>query len=568
MRIIVASLIVLMAAPFAEAQVSVIDCSGGCSSDTYGFSDEPIPEGGSTREVGVILKTGGRSRLGRSDGVSCAGEEYFSAKGQALVTEQDSCTVTSTNRCQVEMPDIAATSGIFNQNRADIDLGEAGLVGVSAGILQSFQGNVGVREINGTCTVSGDNCGVDADCTGGGVCRSTCFSDPGTQCASDADCTNADCITAIDWDALGRCSDNAGDGSEICSRGGNECPAGESCLDGFVVSNSEESCVCCQSTGGQGCSLFGWVEYPALVCPNPSPRPVRRDGPDWIFQGGRSTEWVHDIITVNGQQEGVCMTNRQRSCGARGSFWAGSDEGKCQSGTDSCQGNDPFNPADPAQASECDDVAFGGLAGDFCDFREQGYRIPPAHLLPDNRPDPIKCPSNIRFMTGFPDRDCRIPVDIPEGDPQPGCRLNNFGIGGRPDTDCNGIDDSTEGRCHPDGVASCSQDSDCVSGICISDGDLCPFLEETSSFLDSNADGRGDQCQCGDVNGDGAISGPDIGGMALCANGAAFCDGTLSDTEGDNVVTANDIGGVVSVVNGNAQTTDLICVRDIDGSQP
>jgi hypothetical protein len=570
-RIIMASLVLLLAAPTAQAQTA-IDCSGGCTTTTYGFSDEPVPEGGSTRTPGIVNKTQGPSRLGRTDGVSCAGEEYFTAYGQALITEQDSCAVDSSTRCQVEIS-TGSGSGIFNQNRADIPFG-ADFLGVAAGIFQTFDGNVGARELNGTCTVSGADCGIDSDCTGGGgdVCRSTCFSSPATACASDADCPSADCVTAIDWDFYGTCT---GSGA-LCDRAGTlPCGAGENCLDGWLVSNSAaangdigDSCVCCQSVSGTLCSLFGWVEYPDLVCPNPTTNPLRRDAPDFIFEGGAGTNWAHERITVVGQQEGVCLGNRQRSCGTRGDVWAGSDEGKCLNGTNSCQGGDPFDPADPAVASVCDDVAFGGTAGDVCDFSENGYRVPEADLLPDTRQDPVACAENIRILFGFPNQDCKVPVDIPEGDSQPGCRLINFGVGGRFDLNCNGLDDAAEGRCHPDGGTACAIDADCPSGICIADGDLCPFLEETASFLDTNNDGRGDECQCGDVNGDGAISGPDIGGMALCANGATFCDGTISDTEGDNVVTANDIGGVVAVVNGNAQTTDLICVRDIDGSQP
>ena len=596
-RIFMVGILALALAPWANAQESLIDCSGGCSTIIYGLSDEPVPPGGSTREPGVILKSGGRSRLGRTDN-SCAGEEYFSAKGQVVVTEQDNCTVSSTNRCQVEMQDVPESSGIFNQNRADIPFG-TDFIGVSAGIFQTFQGNVGVREINGTCVNDGNvDCGLDADCPSGTGCMSSCFS-TGELCASDADCANADCITAIDWDFYGRCTDNAGDGTELCSRDGMlTCPEGESCLDGFTVANSVESCVCCNSISGTLCGLFGWVEYPGLVCPNPSPNPLRRDVPDWIFEGGRMSRWTNENILVEGQQEGVCLVNRQRSCGVKGDFWAGSENDKCAFMTCTLDDNelcdsdadcpsgagcalscpDPFSDSNPALASGCDDEAFGGMAGDSCDFREQGYRVPEADLLPDARQNPAVCPENIRFMTGLPDRDCQVPADIPEGDPQPGCRLNNFGIGGRPDFNCNQIDDTLEGRCQPDGSALCDSDADCDGspGSCILNGDLCPFLEETRPFLDSDGDGRGNQCQCGDTiagddTTDGFITAIDIGGMAQCANGqlpGPRCDPTLTDSNGDNTQTAIDISAVAQVVNGVLATRDLSCVRDIDGSTP
>ena len=150
----------------------------------------------------------------------------------------------------------------------------------------------------------------------------------------------------------------------------------------------------------------------------------------------------------------------------------------------------------------------------------------------------------------------------------------NIGVAPLPDLACNGIDDTTEGRCTPadfgicDEVAKCppcSVDAECASGSCINNGDLCPLLNEVNVFLDSNSDGIGNDCTCGDQNGDGAISSVDIGGTALCANAAApleDCDATIVDATGDNATTAEDIAGVVSVVNGAITTSDLRCVRN------
>ena len=108
-------------------------------------------------------------------------------------------------------------------------------------------------------------------------------------------------------------------------------------------------------------------------------------------------------------------------------------------------------------------------------------------------------------------------------------------------------------------------DADCPSGACINNGDLCPSLNEINQLLDTNDDGVGDECQCGDQSGDGAISSPDIGGTALCANAALpfeDCDTTLVDATGDNATTAEDIAGVVSVVNGVIAPEALRCVRN------
>jgi len=111
----------------------------------------------------------------------------------------------------------------------------------------------------------------------------------------------------------------------------------------------------------------------------------------------------------------------------------------------------------------------------------------------------------------------------------------------------------------------CAQDSDCASGNCTNNGDLCPALGEANWFLDSNNGDIGDECQCGDGTGDGAISSTDIAAVALCANGAGApgaCDPSLIDATGDNATTAEDIGGIVSVVNGVLTSSDLDCIRN------
>ena len=82
---------------------------------------------------------------------------------------------------------------------------------------------------------------------------------------------------------------------------------------------------------------------------------------------------------------------------------------------------------------------------------------------------------------------------------------------------------------------------------------------EFNPYDDANDDTRGDDCQCGDVNGDGAVTGIDIGGTARCANGIDVCDASLIDADGDGATTAQDIGGVVTAVNGIVTTLDLRC---------
>ena len=136
----------------------------------------------------------------------------------------------------------------------------------------------------------------------------------------------------------------------------------------------------------------------------------------------------------------------------------------------------------------------------------------------------------------------------------------------RPDYDCNGVDDTTQGHCSPDGLTKCESSADCPNNHpCLFGGDAGPYYAEDRPFSGSNSDGRGDACQCGDLNGDGAIKNIDIPGAALCANSALpneQCDETLHDTNGDLAITAFEIGALVAVINGQVPTTEMLCARD------
>ena len=92
----------------------------------------------------------------------------------------------------------------------------------------------------------------------------------------------------------------------------------------------------------------------------------------------------------------------------------------------------------------------------------------------------------------------------------------------------------------------------------LDESDNCPATKNALQ-TDSNGDGVGDLCQCGDVNGDGAISALDIGGTALCANEALNCDNSIVDANGDGSTTDLDVGGVVAAVKGEISTTALMC---------
>lgn len=559
------TLALIFGASTAEAQF--IDCAGGCTTVQYGLGNDSR-EGPYDNSVGL-----GHSR---PDGIACGPRTFFRFQGRIKITDQDSCVVSSTNRCMVEIPQADNDSGTFNVNRSVFDLGPLGLFAGNGAIFDSFGGNIGFRELNGNCTETADECALDSDCSGGtDVCRSTCFSDPETVCAGHGDCPNADCVTKIEFDGIGTCTDD----TTVCSVDA-DCPGENICESGLEFTRSDASCICCQSTSGVFCPGIGWPEYPGLLCPAPANPWFVREAADLIFDGGRGTKFAHGFVTPPGQQEGLCAQNDQRPCGVRGDFWAGAANGKCIGGAATCP--DPLigDPTQGAEASVCDDVAFGGIAGDVCDFSERGYRSASANFNPDRTPSPIHCQSTQQWWVGTPNELCTLPVDIPDGDPGFGCVLSNFGIAAQPDLNCNDIDDTLEGRCMPEGGVTCSDlalcppcsaDDQCASGVCVSDGDLCPFIGEDFFFKDSNNDNIGDDCQCGDGNGDGAITGLDIAAMALCANGVSppeVCDDTKVDTTGDQAITAVDIGGVVAAVNGEISTSDLLCIRNIDSTNP
>lgn len=556
----------LLLAPLAQAQY--IDCSGGCSETLYGLGNDP--------QEGPHLRSTLFSRADPGDG-SCGPEQEFRLLGQIRLREQNGCAASATTRCQVEIPQIAEESGVFNTLQASANLGPLGILIVSSATFRDMAGNLGNRQLSGTCTLdAGEECALDSQCPSGAGCLSTCFSEPGTTCSSEDDptCANLDCRTEIEWDEIGVCTDDA----TMCSSDA-DCPGEDICNAGFESRDSPASCFCCQSTTAVICPFFGLAEYPALNCGEVTEPPTNNvAAPDWLFEGGRGTAWELESIQVPGQQEGVCNENALRPCGTRGDFWAGAANGKCESGTPACAA-DPFG-ADLALASGCDDVAFGGVAGDFCDLSENGIRISDNRINPDGTPNAAICNQSSVHMVGAPAELCALAVDIPDGDPQPGCALINIGLANQPDLNCDGVDDTTQGRCQPADSSICSDpaqcppcaaDGDCASGNCINNGDLCPFIGEANWFLDTNNDDIGDECQCGDGNGDGAITGLDIAAVAVCANDPVsnpICDATIIDATGDNATTAEDIGGIVAAVNGTIQTSDLACLRNIDTTLP
>jgi len=540
--------------PSMGASAQSIDCSKGCTTTTYGME-------GSFVEL----------RVGPGDG-SCGPETYPITPGTIVLRERANCNPAK-EECLVEVPRDSGMSGQFFESRNQWDFPGVGKVYGSANAFNSYQGNIGVRQLAGRCMKDNrQQCGRDGDCPSKSGCMSTCSANPRRQCQSNSDCGTGDtCKTAIDWNGIGACS-----ASRSVCRSDADCPGAQTCLAGweYPAGNRQGGANCCDSESKKVCRSYNTSEYPKLdYRPKFFPRPTAlTNTPRWIFDGGAGTRFRTERHTVAGQKEGVCKINRKRPCGAKGDFWAGAKNGKCS-------GKAPCTPSGSASnralASTCDDVAHGGLKGDVCDYSENGWRTNTVALNLDGSPNPNVCSVSSINVTGTPNRGCVIKKDLPNSDPLPHCALLNFAHEERPDRNCDGIDDAAQGRCHPNGNVACKSNADCpaVGGVqaCIKHGDLCPFINENYSFLDTNGDGRGNECQCGDFGlndkNNGVIGLPDAFNALLCSVRMRSCDTTLTDTDGNGRVTFGDAWRIAGAALGARSTRSLRCQRDMDLSQ-
>ena len=102
--------------------------------------------------------------------------------------------------------------------------------------------------------------------------------------------------------------------------------------------------------------------------------------------------------------------------------------------------------------------------------------------------------------------------------------------------------------------ASACPDAD-SDGICDVD-DNCPFYA-TLDVADTNGDGIGDACQCGDANNDGSINLLDVFWVQDIIF-AVVPYNDLADTNNDGLANLDDIFGVVDAV---FQVAGPICNR-------
>jgi hypothetical protein len=245
---------------------------------------------------------------------------------------------------------------------------------------------------------------------------------------------------------------------------------------GEVLLIAENGALCCNDgAAGALCGALGtggWERYP-LLNDLADASGILVGMPDWVFAGGRGTAFGVDLSAgVSGQAHGVCAQNRGWGCTASGTGCTG--PGPCDCNRDRCDPEiDRCSVNDSVHCSSHADCR-GFAVSDSCDLRGGGWRLDLQTLLPTGEPDPAQCGRGMHVFRGFPGQGCslvrRYSVD---GDPGPSCAIQGFASSIRPDENCDGVDDRMP--------------------------DLCPHFSELDPFADTNGDGRGDECECGDA---------------------------------------------------------------------
>ena len=100
--------------------------------------------------------------------------------------------------------------------------------------------------------------------------------------------------------------------------------------------------------------------------------------------------------------------------------------------------------------------------------------------------------------------------------------------------------------------------------------DPCPSHSNASSS-DTDNDGIYDDCQCGDADGDGAVTIEDLGKMHQCMKGEIECDRTIADadgrldSQGDPSINSMDLLYIFYTTNGKRPTYRNRCLRRPEG---
>jgi len=269
-----------------------------------------------------------------------------------------------------------------------------------------------------------------------------------------------------------------------------------------IIYRVDEGLTCCTSSNQVFCGLFNFAEYPILASVLGGVD-VRRGTPDWIFTGGAGTDWEMDPNhQVPGQEQGLCRIANV----------------------------------------QCDTISRPCLGvGDSCDLRSRGLTATQIDVIPDGHHNPTLCNRAPYALRGFVNRNCWLKefYDNPI-DPLQGCLLGGFGNNPRPDLDCDGVDD----------VAP----------------DLCPLHSERNPLLDTNEDGIGDECQCGDTNTmfdqNGELEFVDALRIVQTVQGTGSADFRLADTDGNKLLSFGDAFNVVQGVQLVKDPTTFTCGRN------
>jgi cysteine-rich repeat protein len=310
--------------------------------------------------------------------------------------------------------------------------------------------------------------------------------------------------------------------------------------------NTDDSAVCCSANTPtlNTCSVIlppASPNYPLLLartCAQAGRYPNEDNiVNDWVFEGGRNSRFITDPdFVLPGQIPGICENNRSvacyrpnlnQDCIAAGQAFdrplaccTGPGTGTCTANS-FCQAPGPSGPPSRNPFSCCVNAGTGtcgdpcatldadpdtpGLQPDRCDLTTDGFRIQLLGgrvpfvagatnyaLINDSRRD--FCGQSIEVLRGVPNAGCSLtPRFDYAGDPGPDCGVLNYGIDARDDANCDGAADFP---------------------------DLCPRNSEWDQNLDSDGDCgtpgspgypsnecRGDECECGDQDGDGIFSG-------------------------------------------------------------
>ena len=522
-RILVASLALLLWAGSASAQITCPGGPTGCTTTTYGLGhpdDARFRRSPNDSRAFLASDFKGsyfylRSNPANPAGIDCGiDRDYTPAQGRVRLKEVNGCVPTSTGPSCNAGPRIGAVCHLPLGTSSAANTQECG-TGGNCAIAAGTSCPVEIPLTNNTTPfaqrseIMGPIWAKSPSGIGGllDLLSTTAFALSGSSSSDPNDHCVASFIRTVPSQGQRYVlpASRGGNGTKTYIRW-NEDTSGASAL----YRHNDDGVVCCNSSATLCTAVGPFQKYPLLNRNSCRISSANNPGvalflqtPDWIFNGGAGTFFQMDSeFVVPGQKGGVCRVNRDRGC--------------------------TTDPAIPALGIDCAtldaDPGTPGLQPDTCDLREPGVRTTRPGTLLNNYPITERCPNSHYVLRGTPNANCTITERyVEDGDPGPDCDVVNFGVRTRPDYDCNGVADGP---------------------------DLCPLLNEFDSFLDTDQDCaisparcRGDECECGDQSLDGRVNVTDI----VAINSAIFAGPTfaqeLCDTNLDDACNVQDIVG-------------------------